>query len=142
MIRRSSFAGLERPLTHEELSRYQPYFSADVLASARVIDGKVPRWLRPDMCGVTLGSRIHFRRGAYDANTADGIELLAHELVHVRQFSEGMTVAAYVWACRRGYRRNPFEVQAYELAARIRAELESLSPRPYRHHRHHHPRHL
>ena len=126
MIRRSSFAALERPLTRDEVSRYEPYFSADVLTQARVVDGKVPRWLRPDMCGVTLGSRIHFRPGAYDANTADGIELLAHELVHVRQFREGMTVAGYVWACRRGYRRNRFEVEAYDVAARIRAELDSF----------------
>jgi hypothetical protein len=126
VIRRSSFAALERPLTRVEHGRYGPYFSAGVLASARVVDGKVPRWLRPDMCGVTLGSRIHFRAGAYDANTAAGIELLAHELVHVRQFFEGMTVAAYVWACRRGYRRNRFEVEAYAVAARIRAEIHSL----------------
>ena len=126
MIRRSSFAALERPLSRVELGRYASYFSADVLASARVVDGKVPRWLRPDMCGVTLGSRIHFRVGAYDASTADGIELLAHELVHVQQFSEGMTVAEYLWACRRGYRRNRFEVAAYALAARIRSELDSL----------------
>lgn len=134
MIRRSSFAAsfaqAERPLTRVELSRYEPYFSADVLASARVVDGKVPRWLRPDMCGVTLGSRIHFRAGAYDANTADGIELLAHELVHVRQFCEGMTIAAYVWACRRGYRRNRFEVEAYGVAARIRAEVCAQPPSP------------
>ena len=123
MIRRSSFAALERPLTGDELRRYEPYFSAEVLASARVVDGKVPRWLRPDMCGVTLGSRIHLREGAYDARTADGIELLAHELVHVRQFFEGMTVGSYVWACRRGYRRNRFEAEAYDLAARIRAEV-------------------
>ena len=123
MIRRSSFAALERPLTRVERSRYGPYFPAELLASARVVDGKVPRWLRLDMCGVTLGSRIHFRVGAYDANTADGIELLAHELVHVQQFCEGMTLRAYAWACRRGYRRNRFEVQAYEVAARIRAEV-------------------
>jgi hypothetical protein len=123
VIRRSSFAALERPLTRDELRRYEPYFSADVLTQARVVDGKVPRWLRPDMCGVTLGSRIHFRAGAYDPRTADGIELLAHELVHVRQFLEGMTVGRYVWACRRGYRRNRFEVEAYAVAARIRAEV-------------------
>ena len=123
MIRRSSFAALERPLTRDEIVRYEPYFSADVLAQARVIDGKVPRWLRPDMCGVTLGPRIHFRVGAYDANTADGIELLAHELVHVRQFLEGMTLRSYVWACRWGYRRNRFEIDAYEFAAHVRAHI-------------------
>ena len=128
MIRRSAFASLERPLSPVELARYAPYFSADVLNSARVVDGKVPRWLRPDMCGVTLGSRIHFRLGAYDARTAEGIELLAHELVHVRQFSEGMTLRKYIWACRRGYRRNPFEVEAYKVAARIRASLVLLHP--------------
>ena len=128
MIRRSAFAALERPLSPVELARYAPYFSADVLDVARVIDGKVPGWLRPDICGVTLGSRIHFRAGAYDPLTAEGIELLAHELVHVRQFSEGMTLSRYVWACRRGYRRNSFEVEAYAVAAQIRANLVLLPP--------------
>ena len=111
-----------RALTTAERERYEPYFAPRVIEAARIIDGRVPFWLRRDMCGVTIGSRIYLRRGAYDANSAAGIELLAHELAHVQQYADGMTVLAYLWASRRGYRRNPFEVEAYALGARVRAE--------------------
>ena len=113
---------VERPLSAAERARYAAHFDTDVLDAARVIDGRVPFWLRPDMRGVTLGPRIYLRAGAYDANTADGVELLGHELVHVRQYRGGMTVLRYLWASRRGYRRNPYEVEAFALGARIRAE--------------------
>jgi Domain of unknown function (DUF4157) len=115
------------PLTALERERYAPYFSPDVLESARVVDGHVPFWLRPDMLGVTLGPRIYLRPGAYDPNRADGIALLGHELVHVRQYRDGMTVLGYLWASRRGYRRNPYEVEAYAMGARIRAEQARFS---------------
>ena len=46
----------------DERERYAPFFASDVLDSARVVDGRVPFWLRPDMCGVTLGARIHLGR--------------------------------------------------------------------------------
>jgi hypothetical protein len=112
-----------RPLMLAEQRRYATYFSPEILAAARVIDGHVPFWLRPDMLGVTLGACIYLRAGAYDPDSIDGIELLGHELVHVQQYLEaGMTVLRYLWASRRGYRRNPYEVEAYSLGARIRAE--------------------
>ena len=115
-----------RPLTVLERARYAAHFEPDVLDAARVIDGRVPFWLRPDMCGVTLGARIHLRAGVYDPGTDDGVELLGHELVHVRQYRDGMTVWRYLWASRRGYRRNPYEVEAYALGARIRAEAAAV----------------
>ena len=111
-----------RPLTALERARYAAYFSTEVLDAARVFDGRVPFWLRPDMLGVTLGARIYLRPSAYDPNHIVGIELLGHELVHVRQYREGMTVLGYLWASRRGYRRNPYEVEAFAVGARIRAE--------------------
>jgi hypothetical protein len=112
-----------RRLSDQERARYAPFFEPELLDSVRVVEGHVPFWLRPDMLGVTLGPRIHFRPGAYDAGTADGIELLGHELVHVQQFRRGMTVWRYVWASRRGYRRNRYEVEAYARGATIRAAL-------------------
>ena len=111
-----------RPLTATEQARYAAHFEPDVLDAARVIDGRVPFWLRPDMRGVTLGPRIYLRPGAYDPDSVGGVELLGHELVHVRQYRDGMTVWRYLWASRRGYRRNPYEVEAFALGARIRAE--------------------
>ena len=114
-----------RPLTAAERARYAAYFDRDVLDAARVFDGRVPFWLRPSMCGVTLGPRIHFRPGAYNPSTECGIELLGHELAHVQQYRDGMTVLGYLWASRRGYRANPYEVDAYALAAQIRAEVSA-----------------
>jgi hypothetical protein len=111
-----------RPLTAAERARYAAHFEPDVLDAARVVDGRVPFWLRPDMRGVTLGPRIYLRPGAYDADSPSGVELLGHELVHVRQYRDGMTVWRYLWASRRGYRRNPYEVEACAIGARIRAE--------------------
>ena len=48
---------------------------------------------------------------------------MGHELAHVQQFSQGMTLRSYLWASRRGYWRNPFEVEARAIGARIRAEM-------------------
>ncbi len=123
MIRRGPHGG--RALTPAERACHAPFFDAELLAAVRLFDGRVPFWLRPDMLGVTLGTRIHFRPGAYDPDTLDGIELLGHELVHVRQFRDGMTVLRYLWACRRGYRRNRYEVEAYRHGARIRAQTQN-----------------
>ena len=112
-----------QPLTAQEQHRYAPYFEPELLASVRILDGHVPFWLRPDMCGVTLGRRIYFRLGACDRHSPGGIELLAHELAHVQQFSRGMTLRSYLWASRRGYWRNPFEVEARAVGARVRAAV-------------------
>ena len=122
LIRRGPRDG--RALTPSERARYAPFFDAELLAAVRLFDGRVPFWLRPCMLGVTLGTRIHFRSGAYHPDTLDGIELLGHELVHVRQFRDGMTVWGYLWACRRGYRRNRYEVEAYQHGARMRAQTQ------------------
>ncbi len=114
-----------RPLTATERARYAAHLDTDVLDAARVIDGRVPFWLRPDMLGVTLGSRIYLRPGAYDPDSLSGVELLGHELVHVRQYRDGMTVWRYLWASRRGYRCNPYETEAFAIGARIRAEASA-----------------
>ena len=113
-----------RGLSPLERARYAPFFDAGLLDDVRIVDGRVPFWLRPDMLGVTLGRRIYFRRGAYDPARRDGIELLAHELAHVRQYARGMTVLKYVWASRRGYWRNPYEVEARAVAAQTMPSIE------------------
>ena len=84
MNARDPLMPVQRPLTAAERRLYAPYFSREVIDSARVVDGRVPFWPRPGMCGVTLGARIHFRQAAYDPLSADGIELLGHELARVR----------------------------------------------------------
>jgi Domain of unknown function (DUF4157) len=97
-----------------------------MLDRVRIIEGRVPFWLRPDMQGVTLGDRIYLRAGAGDSCTPAGLELLAHEIAHVQQFARGMTVARYLWASRRGYWRNPYEVEARMVGARVRAAFTAM----------------
>jgi Domain of unknown function (DUF4157) len=102
-----------RPLTTLEQEVFKPYFSQIVIDRARIIDGKVPFWLRRDMCAVVLGHRIYFRKGYYQPNTKRGVELLGHELTHVSQYLHGMTVYNYLWSCRHGYYNSHYEIEAY-----------------------------
>ena len=90
----------------------------------------MPFWLRRSMNAVVLGRHIHFRIGAYKAGTLQGITLLAHELTHVEQFLNGMTLLRYLWQSRRGYHRNRYEVEARAkgaLVARAWAAEASLA---------------
>jgi hypothetical protein len=102
-----------RPLTVQERTIFKPFFAKIVLERARIVDGKVPFWLRPSMCAVVLGECIYFRVGVYQPNTKHGIELLGHELTHISQFFHGMTLWRYIWSCRYGYRNSPYEQEAY-----------------------------
>ena len=102
-----------RPLTQQERELFKPYFARIVIESARIIDGKVPFWLRRDMCAVVLGHRIYFRAGYYQPNTKRSAELLGHELTHVSQYLHGMTVFKYCWSCRKGYCKSAYEIEAY-----------------------------
>jgi hypothetical protein len=113
----------ERPLTVHERTVFAPYFCHEVLEAARIVDGKVPFWLRRDMCAVVLYNRIYLRVGAYQPDTPQGMALLGHELMHVAQYLAGMTVWRYLWSCRHGYRNSPYELQAYAAASRILAGL-------------------
>lgn len=117
-----------RPLSTQEIQLYQPYFTQAVLNQARIIDGSVPFWLRKEMSAVVLGRRIYLRAGVYQVNTVRGISLLGHELTHVAQFCYGMTVMRYLWSCRNGYMQSPYEVQAYEMGARIAANCVVNKP--------------
>ncbi len=117
-----------RPLSTQEIQLYQPYFTQAVLNQARIIDGSVPFWLLKEMSAVVLGRRIYLRAGVYQPNTLRGISLLGHELTHVAQFCYGMTVMRYLWSCRNGYMHSPYEVQAYEMGARIAANCVGNQP--------------
>lgn len=112
-----------RPLNADEYVHYQPYFQARTLHLVRIFEGKTPFWLRKKMCAVVLGSHIYFRNDAYQANTREGIELLAHELTHVEQYLSGMTIFKYLWASRNGYKKNPYEVEAYAKGAYVGGQL-------------------
>ena len=112
-----------RLLNVQEHAALKPYFNTRVLVEARIVDGsfggRVPFWLRRDMCAVVLGNTIYFRAGYYQANTPQGLSLLGHKLMHVAQFLHGMTMFDYIWSCRKGYMQSPYEVQAYAMGTRI-----------------------
>ncbi len=116
---------IARSLTVHERTVFAPYFGSDVLQAARIIDGRVPFWLRRDMCAVVLYNRIYLRAGAYQPGTPQGMALLGHELMHVAQYLAGMTIWHYVWSCRHGYRNSPYEVQAYAAGDRILTNLRA-----------------
>ena len=108
-----------RPLSLQEKLALKPYFNAQVLHQARIVDGRVPFWLRRDMCAVVMDNTIYFRAGYYVPNTPQGLSLLGHELMHVAQFMHGMTTFDYIWSCRKGYMQSAYEVQAYAMGARV-----------------------
>jgi hypothetical protein len=108
-----------RPLNLQEREIFKPYFAKIVMEQARVVDGKVPFWLRRDMSAVVLKNKIYFRCGVYQPNTKRGVELLGHELVHVSQFLHGMNYLKYIWSCRKGYRQSVYEIEAYAKGALI-----------------------
>ncbi len=116
-----------RPLSQQERVFFSPYFAQIVISEARIVDGsfggKVPFWLRRTMCAVVLGRTIYFRAGAYLPNTKRGAELLGHELTHVSQFLHGMSLLKYVWSCRYGYYKSPYEVEAYAKGRLIAANF-------------------
>jgi len=114
-----------RPLNEVECALYQPFFQQATLDSVRIIEGYAPFWLRKSMCAVVMRHRIYFRLGAYQPNTPASTELLAHELTHVEQYLSGMTILKYLWAARRGYRQNLYEVEAYAKGAYVSAQILS-----------------
>jgi hypothetical protein len=118
----NKLAKIGRGLTSVEHLFFSPYFESRTLYAVRIFEGSVPFWLHKNMCAVVIGSRIYFRSGIYQANTPSGIELLAHELTHVEQYLSGMTIFKYLWASRHGYRRNPYEVEAYAKGAYVRQQ--------------------
>ena len=112
-----------RPLSNAERLLFEPYFQPRTLYKTRIIEGRTPFWLRKKMCAVVLGARIYLRQGAYQADTQHGIELLAHELTHVEQYLAGMTIIKYLWASRHGYRKNPYEIEAYAKGAEVMRKI-------------------
>lgn len=111
-------AAVSRPLSEDEKRAYD-HVPAPVLDRARV---RVVPLLPPGTAGMALGRRVLVRRGR-EADRA----LLAHELVHVRQWHERGTVAflgRYLGAYVRGLVRVRSHRAAY-LA--IPAEVEARS---------------
>ena len=83
-----------RPLTDCEKAKLGPYIPKTDLDNADIHDGDVPWWFKlasKRYRAVTVGNDVYFRPGVYDPTTVDGLAHLAHELVHVGQYRNGMT---------------------------------------------------
>jgi len=117
-----------RKLDENEVRDFH-HISQHLLGRVRLVRTNL---IPPAADGMTLG-RFVFLRGDHIAHT--GSTLLAHELVHVRQFAE-MGAARFVYAYVTSYLRNlrrtrshrqayldiPLEREAREVAARWSAE--------------------
>jgi hypothetical protein len=119
--------GLARSLTDDEKRWLSPYIAAVDLDNAVLHDGHVPWYLHRRFVAVVRGNHIYMRLEKYTPGTPQGLALLGHELTHVMQYRNGMTVLAYLCASLRGYARNPYERAAFAVQAQI---LDDLSHRP------------
>jgi len=75
--------------------------------------------------GVTFWNRIYLRE-PFSFEDAGNIELLVHELVHVRQFQESLLwfPLKYLWfLCVRGYVNHPAEIEARKVASETRGKF-------------------
>jgi len=113
-----------RSLTDSEKNYLTPYISQRDLNNADVHVGEMP-WYAPEWAaGITRGNDIYIRDPNQTFNTPGDMGLLGHELVHVGQYGDGMTWLSYLWASQNGYDNNPYEVDAYEMGAKIEFELK------------------
>ena len=79
---------------------------------------------------IVRGNKIYFRDPNQTFNTPEDLAFLGHELVHVGQYSEGMNWASYIWSARKGYKKDPYEVQADKIKKRILRELTKPKSSP------------
>lgn len=121
-----------RRLTASEKAALAPYFAAGDLDAVAIHEGRVPWYLPRRFSAVTRGHRVYVRPHACRFETAEGLALLAHELVHVGQYRRGATWLTFLLSyLRHGYRNSPLEVEARDGAERVlreRARLSAGSP--------------
>ncbi len=71
-----------------------------------------------------FGSFRGFTLGPVIFIATDRVDVIVHEMVHVRQFYDGWGIgfwAAYLWyRLTRGYRGNPYEQEAYAVQDRAK----------------------
>lgn len=125
-----------RRLEGPELSRYH-LIPAELAARVRVVQVPV---LPPGAAGMTIGRFVFLRS---DTDRSGRRELLAHELVHVRQYAEHGTLgflrhylSQYASSLRthrrhrRAYLEMPFEIEARTEARRWRERTAGDDPSP------------
>ncbi len=111
-----------RALSDRERAALARHIPARDLVRARLCDGHVPWYLPRRFAAITRGNRVYFRPGTCRTDTADGLALLAHELVHVGQYRQGATWLTFLLSyLRHGYWSSPLEKEARVVAREVRS---------------------
>ncbi|MBO0722056.1 MAG: DUF4157 domain-containing protein [Blastocatellia bacterium] len=108
-----------------------PFFPGFDLARICIYEN-IPWYISGDPQGYADRYNIYFRPGAYQADSIEGLALLAHEITHCRQYRNhgkwrfrALYLAAYFKNRLRGMPRReaylniPFEIEAREVETRI-----------------------
>ena len=110
---------------HDCLRRFFAPMYPDIDLDSITFREGLPCYVRGTPDAITVGKRIYFDAGKYDACSGRGIALIAHELYHVHQGSGGPGIwfarPFYLWYFIRkvasGWtkgRKHPLELPAYE----------------------------
>jgi len=110
----------KRELTEREKEIFKLWIPGDILNRARIRE-KAPWFLPKSFWGITLYNVIYLRE--YDPENIQSLSALGHELTHVRQYAEGMTIFSYLLSCKSGYLKSAYELEAYEIQRNIREFL-------------------
>jgi hypothetical protein len=111
----------KRKLTGKEKDIFRMWFPESVLEVARIKE-RAPWFLPKSFYGITFYNVIHLRE--YDPGNVRNLAMLGHELIHVKQYAEGMTVWSYLSSCLGGYMKSLYEIEAYDMERKIREFLE------------------
>ena len=120
------------PVLRARLARYFPGLDLDAVRLHR----GVPRYVRGRPAGYVNRHRIYLAADWTESEDADALALLAHELVHVRQYRQ-LGAWHFRWAYLReylsgrfrnlgheaAYRNISFERAAREVEDRVRSDL-------------------
>jgi hypothetical protein len=104
------------PLSPVVRARLAGYFPGLDLEAVRLHRG-VPRYVRGRPAGYVNRQRIYLAAEWHEAEGVDALALLAHELVHVRQYQQ-LGAWRFRWAYLREYLSGRFRKLGHEAAYR------------------------
>jgi hypothetical protein len=118
-----------RPLTSFEKQTLAPYIPQIDLDSAILHVGEMPFYAdwAIDASAITRGNDIYVKDPTWTFTEPHSLSVLAHELVHVGQYRNGMTWLTYLGsAIPDGYsRNNRFEAPAFQMSDRVERDLNT-----------------
>ncbi len=119
-----------RPLTAFEKQTLSPFIPAVDLESATLHVGDMPFYadMAIDASAITRDTDIYFKDRSLTFTEPKSLATLAHELVHVGQYRNGMNWATYLASivASGGYgRSNMYEGPAYAMGDKVLAYLQA-----------------